>query len=177
MMNALTAATCAIVLASAFAAAATAADTESDAAKAGVNALVGCWTGPGQVRGTPTDNDVEVKPRLDGKYVTVAVNSRDPKHPYRAVVVIGWASARKLTSFWMDSFGGEYSSTGSGLVAADGSLEITYPYPDADFVNTFTRHGDGLSWTITEKKHGGADRNFATYTLSHASCDGRHIEF
>ena len=177
MMNSITAAASAVVLASTFAGAATAADSDADTAKTPVNALVGCWTGPGQVRGTPTDNDVEVKPRLDGKYVTVAVTSRDPKHPYRAVVVIAWAGGRKLTSFWMDSFGGEYSSTGAGLVAADGSLEITYPYPDADFVNTFTRRGGGLSWTITEKKHGAPGRNFATYNLSSMSCDGRRVDF
>ena len=168
---------CGAILALSFAGAASAADTEADGAKAAVNALVGCWKGAGQVKGTPTDNDVVVTPRLDGKYLTVAVTSRDPKNPYRAVVILAWAGGRRLTSFWMDTFGGEYSAAGSGAVASDGALEITYPYPDADFVNTFIRSGNGLFWEIVEKKHGAPSRNFATYSLFPVSCDGKHADF
>ncbi|HEY3812694.1 MAG TPA: hypothetical protein VGL66_05675 [Caulobacteraceae bacterium] len=168
---------CSIALVLGFASAGNAADSDADTAKTAVNALIGCYAGPGQVRGVATDNTVVIRPYLDGKYLTVAIASRDKNHPYHAVVIIAWAGGRKLTSFWTDSFGGEYSAPGSGAVDTDGSLEITYPYPDADFVNRFSRKDGGLSWTIAEKKHGAPETNFASYRLSPAYCESTYVPF
>lgn len=143
-----------------------------------VKALEGCWRGAGEVVGKPVEITLAVRPVALGTALTVDADSRakaDPADRYAAhLVLAGRGPAPKdgpatgVSGFWADSFGGDFTAVGKGE-AVPGGFDITYPYPDAAFVNRWRLDGDTLSWSIVARS-GGKDSPFATYGLSRAAC-------
>jgi len=135
--------------------------------------LEGCWSVPGEVRGKATTGRVRGAWRLNGKYMVIQLNSSDGKEAYAADVPIGGGEkAGDLSSFWMDSTGGAYSTGGKGRLEPDG-FTITYHYPDGDYVNVWRHAGKGWTWTITEVKPGQPGQLFAHYDLLPSGCSIR----
>ena len=141
-----------------------------------VKALAGCWRGTGEVMGKPVTLNLSAKPiALDAMFLIEAESQAkaDPADRYAAHLVIG-ARAPKgdfpatLTSFWADSFGGDYTATGAGAVREDG-FEIAYPYPPSSFLNRWTLKGDQLDWRITARE-GDKDQVFAHYEAARVAC-------
>ncbi|CAN5341813.1 hypothetical protein BH10PSE3_BH10PSE3_15680 [soil metagenome] len=141
-----------------------------------VKALEGCWQGDGEVMGKPVTLTLSAKPVALGAMVVIETQSQakgDPADRYAAHLVIG-AKAPKggfpatLTSYWADSFGGDYTATGAGAVREDG-FELSYSYPPSSFLNRWTVVGDTLDWRITAREDG-KDQAFAHYTASRVTC-------
>jgi hypothetical protein len=146
-----------------------------------VKALEGCWRGGGDVMGKPVDMVLTVKPAALGTAITVDADSHakaDPADRYAAhLVLAGRGPAPKdgpatgISGFWADSFGGDFTAVGQGA-AVPGGFDITYPYPDAAFVNRWRLDGGKLSWTIVAQS-GGKDAPFAAYALTRAACPSK----
>lgn len=141
-----------------------------------VTALEGCWRGTGEVMGKPVTLSLSAKPIALGAMFLIETESQakaDPADRYAAHLVIG-ARAPKgafpatLTSFWADSFGGDYTATGAGAVRENG-FEIAYPYPPSSFLNRWTLTGDRLEWRITARE-GDKDQAFAHYEATRIPC-------
>lgn len=146
-----------------------------------VKALEGCWRGSGDVMGKPVEITLAVKPAALGTAQTVDADSHakaDPTDRYAAhLVLAGRGAAPKdgpatgVSGFWADSFGGDFTAVGKGE-AVPGGFDITYPYPDAAFVNRWRLDGGKLSWSIVARA-GGKDAPFAAYALTRAACPAR----
>lgn len=141
-----------------------------------VAALTGCWRGSGEVMGKPVTLTLSAKPVALGAMFLIETESQakaDPADRYAAHLVIG-ARAPKgdvpatLTSYWADSFGGDYTATGAGAVREDG-FEIAYPYPPSSFQNRWTQAGDRLEWRITARE-GDKEQAFARYEAVRVAC-------
>jgi hypothetical protein len=143
-----------------------------------VKALEGCWRGDGEVMGKPVDITLAVKPAGLGTLVTVDADSRakaDPADRYAAHLILAGRGptpkdgpATGVSGFWADSFGGDFTAVGKGE-AVSGGFDITYPYPDAAFVNRWRLDGGKLSWSIVARA-GGKDAPFAAYAMTRAAC-------
>lgn len=143
-----------------------------------VKALEGCWRGDGEVMGKPVEITLSVKPAALGTALTVDADSHakaDPTDRYAAhLILTGRGPAPKegpatgVSGFWADSFGGDFTAVGKGE-AVPGGFDITYPYPDAAFVNRWRLDGGKLSWSIVARA-GGKDAPFAAYALTRAAC-------
>ncbi|WP_066685686.1 hypothetical protein [Caulobacter sp. CCH9-E1] len=143
-----------------------------------VKALEGCWRGAGEVMGKPVDITLAVKPAGLGTLVTVDADSRakaDPADRYAAhLILAGRGPAPKdgpatgVSGFWADSFGGDFTAVGKGE-AVPGGFDITYPYPDAAFVNRWRLDGGKLSWSIVARA-GDKDAPFAAYAMTRVAC-------
>jgi len=154
-------------------AAAVAAAPAGDPALRDLAGLEGCWSAAGEVRGKVTRNRLRGAWRLNGKYMMISLTSTDDKDPYQADVPIGGGDKPgDLSSFWMDSTGGAYSTGGKGRLEPDG-FTITYHYPDGDYVNVWRHAGKGWTWTITEVKPGQPGKAFARYDLQSSGCSIR----
>ena len=148
---------------------------------ASVKALEGCWRGTGDVMGKAVDITLAVRPAGLGTLLTVDADSHakaDPADRYAAhLVLAGRGPAPKVgpatgvSGFWADSFGGDFTAVGKGE-AVSGGFDITYPYPDAAFVNRWRLDGDKLSWSIVARASG-KDSPFAAYALTRAACPAR----
>jgi hypothetical protein len=143
-----------------------------------VIALKGCWRGDGNAVGKPVVVALDAKPILQDAMFTVDVDSTalaDPKDRYSAHLIFGSADRRAdgqgddIVGFWADSFGGAYTALGRGKSRPDG-FDMTYPYPDAAFLNRWKRSGDRLMWTIVSRDRAGAEKVFATYAMNRAPC-------
>jgi hypothetical protein len=141
-----------------------------------LKALAGCWAGTGEVMGKPVTLSLAAKPIALGAMFLIEAESQakaDPADRYAAHLVIG-ARAPKgafpatLSSFWADSFGGDYTATGVGAVREDG-FEIAYPYPPSSFLNRWTLKGDQLDWRITARE-GDKEQAFAHYETTRIAC-------
>lgn len=143
-----------------------------------VKALEGCWLGAGEVMGKPVEIALAVKPAGLGTLLTVDADSyakADPADRYAAhLVLAGRGAAPKegpatgVSGFWADSFGGDFTAVGQGE-AVPGGFDVTYPYPDAAFVNRWRLDESELSWTIVARA-GGKDTPFAAYALTRRAC-------
>lgn len=140
-----------------------------------ISALAGCWRGDGEVMGKPVLLTLSARPITQGAFFLIETDSRakaDPADRHNAHLIFGGraptTSGDTITSFWADSFGGDYTSVGSGLVRPDG-FEVTYPYPDAQFVNRWVRDGDHLNWTITAVS-GTEQTVFSRNSLTRVDC-------
>ncbi|GGL34193.1 hypothetical protein GCM10010983_34110 [Caulobacter rhizosphaerae] len=151
-------------------------DTPTAQLPAQVTALTGCWRGSGQVMGKPVTLTLSAKPIALGAMFLIETESQakaDPADRYAAHLVIGTHAAKggvpaTLTSYWADSFGGDYTATGAGAVRDDG-FEIAYPYPPSSFLNRWTQAGDRLAWRITARE-GDKDQPFAHYEATRVAC-------
>jgi hypothetical protein len=154
-------------------AAALAAAPAGDPALKDLRDLEGCWSAPGEVRGKATKNRVRGAWRVGDKFMVIQLNSTDDKDPYAAEIPIGAGEKPgELVSYWMDSTGGAFSTSGKGRLEADG-FTLTYHYPEADYVNVWRRAGKGWRWTITETAPGKPSREFAHYDLLPSGCSIR----
>lgn len=148
---------------------------------AAVKALEGCWRGSGDVMGKPVEIALAVKPVALGTALTVDADSRakaDPADRYAAhLVLAGRGPAPKdgpatgVSGFWADSFGGDFTAVGKGE-AVPGGFDITYPYPDAAFVNRWRLDDGKLSWSIVARSDG-KDAPFAAYALTRVACPAK----
>ncbi|MHA6718357.1 hypothetical protein ACX40Y_02785 [Sphingomonas sp. RS6] len=139
-------------------------------------ALTGCWRGEGDVKGKAVTLVLAARPVAAGAMLAVdteSVAAADQADRYAAHLLFGGDGKGGLTGFWADSFGGAYTSTGQGAPTPDG-FEITYPYPDAAFVNRWQLHDDRLAWQITARDPAGKDKIFARYTLHREACETAH---
>lgn len=138
-----------------------------------IAAIGGCWRGEGAVMGKPVTLALTVYPIVGGAMFAVDAESAataDPADRYAAHLLFGGAGKDgAILGYWADSFGAAFTATGKGAPTADG-FAITYPYPDADFVNQWHRREDGLEWQITAKDKAGKEQLFARYTLRRATC-------
>lgn len=136
-----------------------------------LDGLIGCWSASGEVQGKHTENLMRGSWRLGRRYVLLEVHGLDPADPYDAAIVMADAGEGAIGAYWMDSFGGAYSVSGAGR-ASSSELVITYVYPDANYVNRFTRTLSGWAWRVTEQRPGQAVQLFAHYELTPAACAG-----
>lgn len=138
-----------------------------------VFALSGCWQGEGAVMGKPVAIALTAYPIVEGAMFAIDAESHataDPKDRYAAHLLFGdGGKDGAIAGYWADSFGAAYTATGKGAPTAEG-FAITYPYPDADFVNQWQRKDGGLVWQITARDKAGKESLFARYTLREASC-------
>lgn len=142
-----------------------------------VRAMTGCWAGVGEVMGKPVRTQVKAHPvarNLQFVIETDSVAVDDPQDFYAAHIIIGATAARPdkpegLVSYFADSFGGDFVSTGSGR-ASEEEVVLAYPYGANQFVNHWRASDTRLSWTITIKTAGQADQPFAHYELEAVPC-------
>ena len=156
----------------------TAAEPAAVPIPAAVVALNGCWRGVGAVGSKQVVVAIDSRLILQDAMSTVDVESSavaDPKDRYSAHLIFGGADRHAsdqgddIVGFWADSFGGAYTALGRGKSRTHG-FDMTYPYPDADFVNRWTRSGDQLAWSIVARDSKGVEKPFATYALTKVSC-------
>lgn len=141
---------------------------------AALTVLAGCWQGDGTVMDKPVRIRLAARPIVAGAMLAVDAQSSataDPKDRYAAHLLFGGDGKGGLTGFWADSFGGAYTATGTGAPTPHG-FDITYPYPDAAFVNQWRLRGDRLAWQIIARDKAGKEAVFARYTLRRAPCGG-----
>ncbi len=142
---------------------------------AAVALLQGCWAGEGQVMGKPVDIAVQAGPvALDAMFLVEARSyaKAEAEDKYAAHLLFGGAAQGApdpIVGYWADSFGGAYTATGAGRPQA-GGFDMSYRYPDAEFVNRWRVTGDRLSWTIAARDQAGKEQAFAAYTLARAAC-------
>jgi hypothetical protein len=138
-----------------------------------VAAIGGCWRGDGAVMGKPVTLKLTIYPIVEGAMFAVdaeSIATADPKDRYAAHLLFGdGGKDGAIFGYWADSFGPAYTATGKGAPTADG-FTITYPYPDADFVNQWRLHDDSLDWQIVAKDKAGKQTPFARYTLRPVKC-------
>jgi hypothetical protein len=150
-----------------------AAAEEPASAPAAVRPLEGCWRGTGSVMGKPVTIAMEARPVALGAILTVdadSVATADAADRYAAHLVFGnGKEPTEVSGFWSDSFGGNFTATGTGAATA-GGFDISYRYPDAEFVNRWRIAGDQLGWTIVARDEKGKEQPFASYTLRRAQC-------
>ena len=157
-------------------AAAVAAGTQTPGLKA-LDALAGCWKAPGQARSKDATSIARGEWRMGGRYFILHVRAVAAKDPYEAALLYGAGEKPEgLTAFWMDSFGGAFSTSGTGAATSDG-FSVEYRYPDAVYTNRFVRVGKGWRWTILEQATGKPQTLFAEYRLTPASCRGMTFSF
>jgi hypothetical protein len=150
-----------------------AAAEEPATAPVAVRPLEGCWRGTGSVMGKPVTTVMEARPVALGAMLVVdadSVATTDAADRYAAHLVFGSGKApADVIGFWSDSFGGNFTATGAGA-ATSGGFDISYRYPDAEFVNRWRIAGDQLGWTIVARDEKGKEQPFASYTLRRAQC-------
>lgn len=136
--------------------------------------LSGCWRAPGIVLGKQVDGIARGEWRLGRRYFMLQLSSFDQKRTYSAAIVYGaGGEADSVNSYWMDSFGGAYSTSGRGT-ARSGEINVEYVYPGSRYRNRFARTADGWEWTIEEASDGKPSRVFAHYRLTPTAC-GTHV--
>lgn len=144
---------------------------------AAVGGLQGCWKVPGQVLGKDATSVARGEWHLGHRYFMLHLRSVAQKKPYEASLLYGAGDKPgTITAFWMDSFGGAYSTAGKGAATSAG-FDVLYTYPDAAYTNRFTRSAKGWHWIILEQVPGKPEKVFAEYDLVPASCRGIKFEF
>lgn len=155
--------------------AANAAEPGTPPVPAAVRMLEGCWVGKGEVTGKPVIIAIKAAPvALDAMFLVAARSEAeaDAEDKYAAHLLFGGAAegaADPVVGFWADSFGGAYTATGAGRPQA-GGFDMSYRYPNAEFVNRWRLTGERLSWTIAARDASGKEQAFAAYTLARAAC-------
>jgi hypothetical protein len=142
-----------------------------------LDGLAGCWKAPGRVRGRDATSVARGEWHLGGRYFILHVRSMAASNPYEAAILYGAGEKpESITSFWMDTLGGAYSTSGAGSVTSQGFV-VEYRYPDSVYANRFARAASGWRWTILERAAGKPESVFAEYKLSPASCRGMNFDF
>ena len=145
-----------------------------------VRALSGCWSGAGEVMGKPVVIALAARPITEGAMFLVEAESHataEPKDRYAAHLVFGGRTAEaagepaKVSGFWIDSFGGDFTAQGEGTVRPEG-FDIDYGYSTQTFINRWRLAGAALTWTITSRRLPGKEAPFASYRLERTACAG-----
>jgi len=159
-------------------AAAVATDVAQPPGLKALSGLVGCWKGPGQVRGKDATSIIRGSWHLGGRYFMLQVRSIVPKSPYEAAIFYGAGEKPEaIGSAWTDTFGGLYQpSFGLGGLT-DNGFSLDYHFPGAVYANRFTRVGKGWRWMIMEQKAGKPETVFARYDLTPTTCRGMTFTF
>lgn len=139
--------------------------------------LSGCWKAPGNVRGKAVDGYARGEWHLMRNYFMLQLRSVGGKDAYSAAVIYHAAEAPDaIKSYWMDTTGGAYATSGTGRVNA-GVVLVDYTYPGSHYLNTLAPSANGWTWTITEALSGKPGRSFAEYHLSRVSCSKLNFVF
>ena len=140
--------------------------------------ILGCWSGTGDAIGKHVSVALNARAILDGAMVTIDVQSHtigDEKDRYSAHLVFGGldrpapVDRDDVVSFWSDTFGGSYAIMGQGRSNND-SLEVSYNYPTATFVDRWRLEQAQLTWLIIQHGKTGPGKPFATYRMIRAAC-------
>lgn len=100
-------------------------------ALARIGGLLGCWTARGSVRGKDAASIARGSWHLGHRYFMLQLKSINPKQPYETALIYGAGDKPNLiNAYWMDTFGGAYSTSGTGAIS-DGGFTVTYRYPDS----------------------------------------------
>ena len=175
----------AIMVLLAFSPAAHATEIASSKTPAAVLSLDGCWEGLGSVTGKVVTMAIIARPIvLDAMFELDAKSSAlaESKDRYAAHLIFGGtdkspgATADPIVAFWADSFGGAFTALGRGTSRSDG-FDITYKYPDGDFVNRWRVAGDRLAWQIVARDAKGSETPFASYSLRKTACSQANLPF
>jgi hypothetical protein len=154
-------------------------DGSSSMLPAHVTSLVGCWQGSGEVMDKPVRTQLNARSITQGAHVVIEADSQavaDAKDTYSAHILIGATASTDhrpagLSSYFVDSFGGDASAMGTGHDTADG-FEVTYRYGEIDFINRWTAGATTLSWAIVMKGADGTEQPFARYVFEPTACRG-----
>ncbi|MFL6721192.1 MAG: hypothetical protein ACJ8FT_05220 [Sphingomonas sp.] len=140
-------------------------------------ALAGCWQVSGAVRGKDAASVARGTWHLGRRYFMLQLKSAKSSQGYEAALLYGAGEKPGgINAYWMDSFGGAYSTSGAGEITRDG-FNVVYRYPDASYFNRFARAGRGWHWTIMEQATGKPEQLFAEYRLRPTSCGGLKFNF
>ncbi len=154
------------------------ADRTGASLPASVAALSGCWQGRGEVNGKPVAIFVAAYPIVQNAMLAIEAASSaiaDPDDQYAAHLVLGGAirstgaGGDRIVGYWADSFGGAFAAAGQGE-SRTGGFDITYRYPDGDFVNHWRISGATVRWQIIRRDATGIEKAFADYRLQKATC-------
>lgn len=142
-----------------------------------VAGLEGCWRVSGEVRGRNSPSIVRGEWHLGRRYFTLHLRATGPE-PYEAAITYGaGAQPRAIGSVYSDTFGGLYEpSLGLGELEKNGFVQ-RYRFPDATYLNQFSRSGTGWHWTITEQPTDKPPSAFADYQLRPAPCHGMQFDY
>ena len=111
--------------------------------------LVGSWEMVGQVQGEPATYRLDTRRVLQGKFIELHMEDVARPPQYEARVFIGVDSAAGgYIAHWLDNFGAPSSIPhGTGGAAGD-TLTLVFPYPSADFRDTFTYDSASGRWRL-----------------------------
>ncbi|HEX8572231.1 MAG TPA: hypothetical protein VF759_05720 [Allosphingosinicella sp.] len=144
---------------------------------AAVAGLQGCWRVSGKVQGKDSPSIARGEWHLGRRYFTLRLRAMGPD-PYEAAITYGAGERpRAIGSVFLDSFGGLYEpSLGLGELEPGGFVQ-RYRFPDATYLNRFSRSGIGWRWTITEQPKDKPPSVFADYHLRPAPCRGMRFDY
>lgn len=154
-----------IVLAGAAAAA------ETSPPKTVFDAMTGCWTTAGVLRGKPFRQFAQGRWVLDRKYFLLQFVAAPGDKPYAAAWFFGRDAKAGVVVHLLDIFGGEYSKT-LGLGEATASrISTLFDYPDGPTRNLITiEPGGGLRMLITETPSGKPQDVFSDARFTPVAC-------
>ena len=139
--------------------------------------LQGCWRISGRTQGKDSPAIARGEWHLGRRYFTLHMRTTGPD-PYEAAITYGAGEKpRAIGSVFSDTFGGLYEpSLGLGELE-DGGFVQRYHFPDATYLNRFSRAGSGWHWTITEQTKDKGSSVFADYHLRPARCRGMRFQY
>ncbi|WP_267435346.1 hypothetical protein [Sphingomonas sp. GM_Shp_1] len=144
---------------------------------AGVGGLQGCWRVSGQVQGKDSPSIARGEWHLGRRYFTLHLRTTGSDSYEAAITYVAGEKPQAIGSVFSDTFGGLYEpSLGLGKLERDGFVQ-RYRFPDATYVNRFSRSGTGWRWTITEETKDKPPSVFADYRLRPASCRGMTFDY
>ena len=129
--------------------------------------LAGDWTMTGHVMGDSVRHDAEARWVLRHQFLHLQMTDVNQPPAYAAHVYIGYDStAHRYVAHWLDTTGGEASTT-IGVGHRDGdTLRFRFDYPDAPFRTTFVHRADGTRRLRMRSKNESDDwQPFAAYTM------------
>lgn len=129
--------------------------------------LVGPWTMTGHVMRDSVRYDAQAEWVLGHQFLRLRMTDVHQPPEYAAHVYIGVdSSAQRYVAHWLDTSGGEASTTlGRGRRKGD-RLTFRFEYPDGPFRTTFARQPDG-TWRVRmrSQSESGEWQPFAAYTM------------
>jgi hypothetical protein len=135
------------------------------------DAMTGCWSTAGVLRGKPFRQLAQGRWVLDQKYFLLQFVSARGDKPYGAAWFFGRDAKGGVVVHLLDIFGGEYSKT-LGLGDATASrISTLFDYPDGPTRNVITLEPGGtLRMLITETPSGKPQDVFSDARFTRAAC-------
>src|SRR3954451_15566279 len=86
-----------------------------------VGGLAGCWKAPGTVRGKDATSVARGTWHLGRRYFMLQLKSAKSNPGYEAALLYGAGEKPDgINAYWMDTFGGSYSTSGAGEITPNG---------------------------------------------------------